>query len=97
MKKGIFLITICLFLAPGLFTGEWGTAPVGCPEAAATPGFSAKPIHPLPDWDNPADFQPRRTSGEEGDPGSRLRISFPVGLLAMLLFFLMWKLLQSQE
>ena len=66
-------------------------------EAAATPAFNVKPIHPLPEWDGSEDLRPRRMAREEGSPNSRLKISFPVGLLATLLFFLMWKFLQSQE
>jgi hypothetical protein len=97
MKQGIFLTIVFLFLAQGVFTWDWGTVPVGSREAAATPAFNVKPIHPLPEWDGPADLKPRRTVREEATPGSRLKISFPVGLLATLLFFLMWKLLQSQE
>jgi len=97
MKKGIFLTLVLLFLAQGVFTGDWDTVPVGSREAAATPAFNVKPIHPLPEWDGPADFQPHRTVREEGASSSRLKISFPVGLLATLLFLLMWKLLQSQE
>ncbi len=97
MKKGIFLTLAFLFLAQSVFTGGWDTGPIGSREAAATPAFNVKPIHPLPDFDGPADFQPRRTAQAEGSPGSRLKISFPVGLLATLLFFLMWKFLQGQE
>ena len=98
MKRGVFLTIVFLFLVQGVFMGDWDTAPIGAGEAAATPGFNVKPIHPLPEWDGPADLQPRRTTvPKEEPPGNRLRISFPVGLLATLLFFLMWKLLQSQE
>ena len=97
MKKGVFFTIVFLFFAQGLFTGDWVTAPIGSSEAAATPGFNVKPIHPLPDWDGPADLHPRATVQEEGGASNRLKISFPVGLLATLLFFLMWKLLQSQE
>ena len=97
MKKGVFFTIVFLFFAQGLFTGDWDRVPIGSPEVAATPGFHVKPIHPLPDWDGPADLYPRRTFQEEGKTSNRLKISFPVGLLAMLLFFLMWKLLQSQE
>jgi hypothetical protein len=97
MKKGIFLTIVFLFLGQGLFMGDWGTVPIGYREASATPAFNVKPIHPLPEWDGPADLQPRGMAREEGAPVSRLKISFPVGLLATLLFFLMWKFLQSQE
>jgi len=97
MKKGIFLTLVLLFLAQGVFTGDWDTVPVGSREAAATPAFNVKPIHPLPEWDGPADFQPQRTVREEGASSSRLKISFPVGLRATLLVLRMWKLLQSQE
>ena len=97
MKKGIFLTLVFLFLAQGVFTGGWDTGPDRVPGGGWTPAFNVKPIHPLPDFDGPADLQPRRTAREEGPPPSRLKISFPVGLLATLLFFLMWKLLQSQE
>ena len=97
MKKGIFLTIVFLFLAQGVFTGDWDTVPIGSREASATPAFYVKPIHPLPDWDSPADLQPVRMAREERSPVSRLKISFPVGLLATLLFFLMWKFLQSQE
>jgi hypothetical protein len=97
MKKGIFLTIVFLFLAQGVFTGGWDTGPIGSREAVATIALSVKPIHPLPEWDGPADLQPRRTVREAGSSVSRLKISFPVGLLATLLFFLMWKLLQSQE
>ncbi len=97
MKKGIFLTIVFLFLAQGVFTGGRDTGTIGSREAAATPVLNVKPIHPLPEWDGAADLQPRRTAREEGSPPSRLKISFPVGLLATLLFFLMWKFLQSQE
>ena len=97
MKKGIFLSIVFLFLVQGVFTGDWDTGPIGSREAAATPAFNVKPIHPLPEWDGPADLQPRRTAREEGSAKSRLKISFPAGLLATLVFFLMWKLLQGQE
>ena len=97
MKKEILLTIVFLFLAQGVFTGGWDTGPIGSREAAATPAFNVKPIHPLPEFDGPADLQPRRTARQEGSPPSRLKISFPVGLLATLLFFLMWKFLQSQE
>lgn len=97
MKKGIFLTIVSLFLAQGVFTGGWDTGPIGSREAAATSALTIKPIHPLPEWDGAADLQPRRTIRETGSSASRLKISFPVGLLATLLFFLMWKFLQSQE
>jgi hypothetical protein len=97
MKKGIFPTIVFLILAQGVFTGGWDTAPTGSREAAATPAFNVKPIHPLPDWDGPGELQPRRTAPEAGPASNRLKISFPVGLLATLLFFLMWKFLQSQE
>lgn len=97
MKKGIFLSIVFLFLVQGLFTGDWDTVPIGPREASATPAFNVKPIHPLPEFDGPADLQPRRTARQEASPAGRLKISFPVGLLATLLFFLMWKFLQSQE
>ncbi len=97
MKKGIFLTIVFLFLAQGVFTGGRDTGTIGFLEAAATPVLNVKPIHPLPEWDGPEDLRPRRTAPEEGSSGSRLKISFPVGLLATLLFFLMWKFLQSQE
>ena len=97
MKKGIFLTLAFLFLAQGVFTGGWDTGPVGSREAAATPAFNVRPIHPLPDFDAPEDLQPRRATREEKSSVGRLKISFPAGLLATLLFFLMWKFLQSNE
>jgi len=97
MKKGIFLSIVFLFLVQGVFTGGRDAGPIGSREAAATPAFNVKPIHPLPEWDSPGDLQPRRTAREEGSANSRLKISFPAGLLATLVFFLMWKLLQGQE
>lgn len=97
MRKGIFLTIVFLFLAQGLFTGVRGPVPIGSQEAAATPVMKVKPIHPLPDWDSPEDLRHGRKAQEEGSHGSRLKISFPVGVLATLLFFLMWKFLQSQE
>ena len=97
MKKGIFLTLAFLFLAQGVFTGGWDTGPIGSREAAATPAFNVRSIHPLPDFDGMEDLQSRRTTRETESSGSRLKISFPAGLLATLLFFLMWKLLQSHE
>jgi hypothetical protein len=97
MKRRIFLAIVALWLAQTLFAEGWGMVPTGPRESAATPIFSVRPIHPLPDWDGPEDLQPRGNTPREDSSGSRLRISFPVGMLAMLLFFLMWKFLQSQE
>jgi|GEM_PF-3430045 len=97
MKKGLFPTIVFLFLAQGVFMGDLETVPIGSREVSAAPAFNVKPIHPLPEWDGPADLQPRGAAPEGRVSGSRFRISFPVGLLATLLFFLMWKLLQSQE
>jgi hypothetical protein len=68
----------------------------GPPEAACVPAFKAEPIHPLPEWDGQENIR-SRTLAEEESSHRRLRISFPVGLLASLLLVLMWKLLQGQE
>jgi hypothetical protein len=97
MRKGIYLTIVFLFLAQVLFAGVWDTVSIGPREAAATPVLTVKSIHPLPEWDGPEDLRPSRTAPEESSPAGRLKISFPVGLLATLLFFLMWKFLQSQE
>jgi hypothetical protein len=97
MKRRIFLTFTMLCLVQTVFAGGWGVLAPGPRESAATPVFSVRPIHPLPDWEGPEDLQPRGHSRQEDSPGSRLKISFPVGMLAMLLFFLMWKFLQSQE
>jgi len=97
MKKGILLTITLLLLAQGLFPVGKATPVPGPREAASTPVFKLKPIHPLPEWEGEADLRPRGLVREEGRHGSRLKISFPVALLATLLFFLMWKFLQSQE
>ena len=97
MKKEILLTIVFLFLAQGVFSSGWDAGTIGSREAAASPALKVKSIHPLPEWDNPADLQPRGTAREAGSSAGRLKISFPVGLLATLLFFLMWKFLQSQE
>ena len=97
MKKAILLSTVCVFLMQGLFAGGWDTGPIGARDAAATPAFNVRPIHPLPEWDSPGNLQPRGTAREEEAPDSRLKISFPVGFLATLVFFLMWKFMQGQE
>jgi hypothetical protein len=97
MKKGIILTILFLLLAQGLFARVGGHVSVGPQEAAAALVPQVKPIHPLPDWENPEDLRPRKTIQEQDSTGGRLKISFPVGLLATLLFFLMWKFLQSQE
>jgi len=97
MKKGILLTITLLLLAQGVFPGAGKTPVLGPREAASDPVFNLKPMHPLPDWDGEEDLRPRRLVPEEGAHGSRLKIGFPVALLATLLFFLMWKFLQSQE
>jgi len=97
MKKAVFLSIVCVFLMQGVFPGGWGAGPIGSRDAAATPAFNVRPIHPLPDWDSPGDLQSRRTAGEEEASESRLKITFPVGLLATLVFFLMWKFMQGQD
>ena len=96
MRRGIFLTIAILFLVQGSFSGGRGTPTVGLQESAATPVLNVKSIHPLPEWDDPEDLRPHRNAPEDS-PGSHLKISLPVGLLALLLFFLMWKFLQSQE
>lgn len=97
MKRQMLLAVATFCLVQILFAGGSDLLPTGPRESAAAPVFSVRPIHPLPDWDGPEDLQPRGNSRRADSPGSRLRISFPVGMLAMLLFFLMWKFLQSQE
>jgi hypothetical protein len=97
MKKGVFLTIVLLFLFQGFFTGGAGSISIGKKEAASTPVLNVKPIHPLPDWDHPEDLRSRRNAAEGASSDRRFKISFPVGLLATLLFFLMWKFLQSQE
>lgn len=97
MRKGIFLGIAVLLLAQGTFTGGKGTTAVGLRESVATPLLNVKSIHPLPDWHDPQELRPRGSVPADGPAGVRLKVSFPVGLLAMLLFFLMWKFLQSQE
>jgi hypothetical protein len=97
MKKGILLTITLLLLAQGVFPGGRGTPVLGPREAASAPVFNLKPMHPLPDWDGEETLRPPRHVPEEGAHGRRLKISFPVALLATLLLFLMWKFLQSQE
>ncbi len=97
MKRGIFVSIALLVLAQGLSSVAGDVSWTGSREAAATPAMYVKPIHPLPDWQGPEDLPSGRAVAEEDSPASRLKISFPVGLLATLLFFLMWKFLQSQE
>lgn len=96
MKRGIFLTISFLLLAQGMDPGGMGTLLVGPQEAACVPVFKAEPIHPLPEWDGQENIRPSRLPEEESSH-SRLRISFPVALLASLLFFLMWKFFQGQE
>jgi hypothetical protein len=97
MKQGILLTILFLFLTQGLFSAGPEAVSFGKQEAAAIPVLKVKPIHPLPDWDSPEDLVSHRRASDEGSSGGRLKISFPVGLLATLLCFLMWKFLQSQE
>ncbi len=61
MKKEILLTIVFLFLAQGVFSSGWDTGTIGSREAAASPALKVKSIHPLPEWDNPADLQPRGT------------------------------------
>jgi len=96
MKSGIFLAVSFLLLTQGVFPAGMGTILVGPPEAASTPFFDVKPIHPLPEWDGQEDLMPRTRTVEDSPP-RRLKITFPVACLATLLFFLMWKFLQGQE
>jgi hypothetical protein len=56
--------------------------------------MKAKPIHPLPEWDGREDIRSHAPTPKE-DSHARLKISFPVALLATLLFFLMWKIFQG--
>jgi hypothetical protein len=97
MKRGIFLSIALLVLVQGMSSDVSDLSWTGSREAVATPVMNVKPIHPLPDWQGPEDLPSGRAVAEEDSAGSRLKISFPVGLLATLLFFLMWKFLQSQE
>jgi len=95
MKKGIFVTIVFLFLTQGSFTG-WKGTPVPR-DTAAAPALNVKSIHPLPEWEGPEDLGSRSARPEGGSKAERLKISFPVGLMAILLFFLMWKFLQGQE
>ena len=95
MKKAIFLSIVYVFLMQGVFSGGWDAGLIGSRDAAATPAFNVRPIHPLPEWDSPGDLQSRRMAREEEAPDSRLKISFPVGFLTTLVFFLMWKFMQG--
>ena len=76
----------CLVPCTGFSPGRGGRT------GARAPGVGREP-----DWDEPADLRPSKGSSEEDASANRFRVSLPVGLLAMLLFFLMWKFLQSQE
>jgi hypothetical protein len=96
MKNGILFAVSFLLLTQGVFPAGMGTILVRPPEAASTPLFEVKPIHPLPDWDGQEDLTPQTRAVEESSP-RRLKITFPVACLATLLFFLMWKFLQGQE
>lgn len=96
MKSGVFLAVSFLLLTQSLFPAGMGTIQVNVPEAASTPFFDVRPIHPLPEWDGQEDLRPQTRALEESSP-RRLKITFPVACLATLLFFLMWKFLQGQE
>ena len=96
MKRGIFLTLVILFLAEGWFPVGKDTPSVGSQESAATPVLNVKSIHPLPEWDDAEDLHPGRNVPKDSS-GSHLKLGLPVGLLAMLLFFLMWKFLLGQE
>ena len=72
------------------------TPSVGPQDSAATPVLNVKSIHPLPEWDDTEDLRPSRNAPKDSS-GSPLKLGLPVGLLAMLLFFLMWKFLQGHE
>ena len=97
MKKGIFLIIVFFVLTQGLFMGWKGRLLMGPRETAAALALDVKTIHPLPEWDGPEDLRARSARPAEGSQRDRLKLSFPVGLLATLFFFLMWKFLQGQE
>jgi hypothetical protein len=96
MNRGILLTISFLLLAPAMDLAGMGKLLLGPQEAACVPVFKAEPIHPLPEWDGQENIRPRRVANEEGSP-TRLKISLPVGVLASLLLFLMWKLMQGQE
>lgn len=96
MKRVIFVAISFLLLVQVMDPAGMGKLLPGPREAEGIPVFKAEPIHPLPEWDGQENIRPRGLASEESSH-SRLKITFPVGLLASLLLFLMWKLLQGQE
>lgn len=96
MKKEVFLILFLLLFARDPFQGGVGAMLPGPLEAASALSLDVKSIHPLPEWDGEQNLRSHTHGPEEGSQ-RRLKITFPVALLATLLFFLMWKFLQGQE
>jgi len=96
MKKGIVFAIFFGLLGQALIQGGGGTLWLEPQEAASSPFLDLRPMHPLPEWDGQENIRPH-TGDPQGGSHGRLKITFPVALLATLLFFLMWKLLQGQE
>lgn len=96
MNREIFLFLFLFLFCQDPFQTGMGAILSGPQEAASAPSLDIKSIHPLPEWDGQEDLRPR-TRAPEGSSHRRLKISFPVALLATLLFYLMWKFLQGQE
>lgn len=96
MKKVIFLAIFSVLLGQALIQGGGGGLRLEPQEAASSPFLDLRPMHPLPEWDGQENIRPS-TGAPEGGSHGRLKITFPVALLATLLFFLMWKFLQGQE
>jgi hypothetical protein len=96
MKKGMILTIFLVLFGQAWIQGEGGSFRFEPQEAASAPVPDLRPIHPLPEWNGQENIRPRTGAPEEGS-NRRLKITFPVALLATLLFFLMWKFLQGQE
>jgi len=95
MKKGVVLAIFFVLLGQALMS-VGGPFRLETKEAVSSPFPKIKPIHPLPEWNGEENIRPRTGIDEEGSH-RRPKITFPVALLATLLFFLMWKFLQGQE